>query len=657
MRKVTLSLVFALAVLAFATAAHAKIFVNISDGTNTLNAQLSTTVPFVKGGLRLSQASPAPTGLTDVTVVVNVLTCAVRPCTVFFPSGAASQQAGDTFKIADVSSASLARVEKFDSGASADRVSFKGVKITSLVAGRILTITYGVQAGDLRALTSTSTSYTGTAALTGSFKTSTGLRATDCTAGLTSTEVADPCVKLSIALNGTTVNGAGATAVATVAVPCNNSFPTVNPCGTNGSYTSSLGSFTGVNDSKSLSCASICLPTQVGTVVAKFNGANEVLQLTASANGGMANIPDEEGGLEEVFLTLADELGANRWVAYTAASERCRAVPKSPTTLDTRNINNNSTLPISFEYWCGFFASLPAGSGVDLLSIVDEKESVLAGTALTRNDAARVGFLPAQGQLQLKDITVLSLSYDVFVGTAPSGNGALGDLTFTDCAGGSLRVELQVLNNQGNPAGTAKVYLGSNPADDFQSLCNGFQTIGTDLVNNPDARVDTSGLVGNLASPCCITFGQLQQGTTGKLRVRKMSLIVDHGTDTTEFANHKVMFFDGNVNGFNAFSTLQVVTDVTRTFELSTNGVSIVITKLGGTFGQGVVKVIRSGEIVINGGKFTASVNVNDIQPESGAEYTIALCPSGAETDSGAQTDPLLPPGLCIGDQAFMTLL
>lgn len=657
MRRLILSLGVALAVLVSATTSHAAIFVTMSDGANTVNAS--------RNNLVLSKVSLAPTGTADVTDVLNVLTCTVRPCTVFFPSGLATQQATDTFKLQDVSSTSLARVEKFDSGASADRVSFKGVKITSLTAGKILTITYGVQPLDLRDLTSTSSSYTGTAALTGTFKTSSNLRATACNAGLTSTDVADSCVKLSVALNGTTVNGAGTTAVATVAVPCNNAFPTVNPCGTNGSYVSSLGSFTGVNDVKSINCAAICRPTQVGTVTAKFTGANEVLQLTASANGGMANIPDEEGGLEELYLTLADELGTNRWIAYTAASERCQAVPKAPSTNDTRNITNNSNLPISFELWCGFFAPLQAGAGIDLVSIVDPAEADLAGSAATRNDAARVGFLPAPGALQLKAITVLSLDYDVVTGSAPSGNSTLGNLNFTDCTAGSFRVELELRDNKGAPAGIAKVYLGSTAGDHFQSGCAGFD--GTDLVNSADARVDTSGLLGNLASPCCITFKQLQQGQTAKLSLRRMSVIVDHGLDDLLHAvpaNHKVIFRDGNVNGITAFSTLQVVTGLERMFDLSTNGVSITITKLTSPNNTGVVprvvKVIPSGSIVINGGKFTTSVNVNELDPESGAQYTLSLCPNGADTGSGLEPLPNSPPvplGLCISDQAFMTLL
>src|SRR4029450_758040 len=160
MRKLWLTMLCTLALLGTATVSEAqKIYVNISDGTTTLNAKTSLTVPFIKShssspttGLKLSQTSLAPTGTADATDTLTILFCPTRPCTVFFPSGAATKQTGDTFMIQDIGSAtsSQARVEKFDSGSTADRVSHKGVKYTGLVAGKILQVTYGNQAGGLR---------------------------------------------------------------------------------------------------------------------------------------------------------------------------------------------------------------------------------------------------------------------------------------------------------------------------------------------------------------------------------------------------------------------------------------------------------------------------------------------------------------------------
>ena len=677
MRKLFLSVGCALTLLWTSTVADAAIFVNISDGTNIVNGlELPLQgVPLMgtKGGLKLAWAAPLPTGTLDDTKVLNLLTCTTRPCTVHFPSGNTAPTAAlstDTFTLQDVSSTSLARVEKFDSGASADRVSLKGLKITSRVAGRVLTLTYGTQASDLRTLTSTqAASYAATAAMSGSFKTATGLRATACPGGTVSTDMDDPtdsCLRLSLMINGTTVDGQGNTVSATVSVPCNNAFPTLNPCGTNGSWTGSLGSFTGVNDSKSISCPSTCSPVQVGTLVAKFNGANEVLQLTASAHGGLANVTDENGGIEEAALALATELGANRWVNFSAALETCRAEPKSPAINDTRNINNSSTLPISFELWCGVFAA--ATEGIPLVSLADTM--LLPGAAGTRYDASRATFLPVPGQLALKDITTLTFDYEVAFGLETNPvDSRLPPLDYADCAGGSLRVEIELLDSKGVNVGKAKVYLGSNPVGNYKSGCTESALSGVNLVGNLDARVDISGLAGNLASPCCITFGQFQKGTLGKYLVRKVAFIVSRSESLLDSAkNFKVTFNDGQVNTFKAsdvdpmsgLPSLQVVTGETRNFDLSTNGVSFVITKLTSPSAGpvGVVKVVRSADIVINGGKFTASVNINDIRPESGAKYGVSLCPNGAETNFAPDGDPLLtPPGICIAQQAIMTLL
>jgi len=395
----------------------------------------------------------------------------------------------------------------------------------------------------------------------------------------------------------------------------------------------------------------------VGTLIAKFNGANEVLQITASTHGALANVTDENGGVEETALALFTELGADRWVTFSAAVERCRAEPKAPAINSTRNINDSSNLPISFEFWCGFFT--PAGAaGVPLVSLADTP--LLPGAAGARYEASRETFLPTPGQLVLKNITTLSFTYDVFVGTeANPVDNRLGPLTYADCTGGSLRLEIQLLDSKGVDLGILKVYLGNNAGDNFKSGCDGFESIGLDIVNIPGARVDPSGLVGNLMAPCCITFAKAQGGQLGKFLVRKIAFIVGRPESPSD-ANFKATFLEGNVNGIQASPSLQLVTGVTRTFDLSTNGVSIVITKLTSPLARpvGVVKVVRSTDIVINGGKFTTSVNINDIQPESGATYGISLCPSGAETDFVPDGDAALtPPGICIANQATMELL
>ncbi len=657
MRKLALALGLMLAALAWATVSDAVMFVKYSDGTTagTVDGQTfvtttkcSTAVPSACFVLR--KASLAPGGTTDVTDTMDLLTCATRPCRLFFPSGhPTAAQSGDIFRIEDVSSTSRAQLVKFDAGTSADRVSVRGLRVTAVVAPKNLTLTFGTQVGDLRVLgtSATSSAYLATAAMSGFFRTTaTGLtRATSCLAGTTSIDVADSCAKLTLAVNGTEVNGAGTTAIATVSVPCNNSFPTVNPCGTNGVWSTS-GSFTGINDNKTISCPSPCTTAHTGTAVVEFAGLH-VFQLTASAHSGMSNVTLEEGAAEEIAITFADELGANRWVA-SALAELCRAKPTGPTDGTTRNVNNNSTIPLSFQLECGF-ATLATG-GITLLSIVDPAEAALTGAALTLNDAGRVAFIP-QPILELRDLNVVSLTYDVIVGTGPSGDPRVPDIVFSDCSDGSLRLEFQVQDRRTGEIGFLTVFLGNNAGDGFQSGCDGFESIGLDIVNNPDARVDPSRLPGNLAEPCCITFRDAQQGVTGQLRIRKMSLIVDQGS-VPGLNNQKVTFLNGNVNGIQAASALETVTDFQRTFDLPTTGVSMVVTKISGE-DQGVKKVILNPEIT--GGEYRTQVNVNELSPDTGGTtYSVDLCLSGAASEGLPANTPI---GICIPTQAIMTLL
>jgi hypothetical protein len=676
MRKLWLTVLCTLAFLGTATVSEAKIYVNISDGTTTLNAKTSATVPFLKShsssltsGFKLSQLSPLPANLAataDTTDTLTVLFCPTRPCTVFFPSGAATQQTGDTFKFQDIGSAtsSQARVEKFDSGSTADRVAFKGVKVTGLVAGKILTVTYGNTAGDLRALTSTqAASYSISASMTGSFKTSLGARATACKAGTVATDMDDPtteaCVRLSIALNGTPTTGQVGNTT-TVSVPCNSAF-TVNPCG-GGTWTPSSGTFSSVADGNSIGCPSACSPAQEGQLVARFNGANEVLQMTASSNGTIANLTDANGGGEESLLALGTDIALPRWVTFSAAIERCKAVPKTPATNDSHNISD-SNLPISIEYWCGNLT--PAGAaGVPLVSLADT--ALLPGAASTRYEASRETFLPPQeapqGPLKFKDITTMSFQWDQFVGTDSTVDARLGNVAYVDCTGGSTRLEISVRSSQGDDLGVVKVYLGNIlNGDNGKSGCNGVeQIVGADIPGNPDARVDLSGLTGNLQAPCCVTWAQAKNGSLGNALVRKIAFIVSRPVSPPSDPltdNYKVTFFDGNVNGVTALSSLMVATGFTRvpTAQLSTTGLSIVITKLTGTSNLGVVKVIRSGNITTGGNNFTVNPNISmsDIFPESGATYAFSLCPSGVEQTDAPENTVI---GICIANQAILTI-
>ena len=664
MRKLWLTMLCTLTVLGTATASEALISVRISDGTTILNG---VTLP----GLTLSQAINTPIPNADTTTTLNILRCTTPPCTVLFPSGTAFSSgdtlpnplpAGNTFKIQDVSSTNRARIEVLDAATSSDRVSFKGVKFTSLVAGKTLTVTYSTASGDLRALTSAqASSYFVSAAFSGSFKTSTGLRATACKAGTVSTDMddsTDACARLSVTLNGTGVDGQGNSVSATVAVACSNAFPTLNPCGTNGSWTATTGTFTGVNDGRSLSCPNTCSPSQVATLTGKFNGANEVLQLTASLNGVMSNVTDQDGGVEEAAIALGDEVGLDRWVTTSPKDELCKAVAKSPLTTDTRNITSGASLPISFEYWCGKYS--PAGNdGIPLVSLADS--ALIPGAAGAKYMASRETFLPTPGQLKFKDIQTLSFFYDVALDLETNPTDIrLDPVFYSDCQDGSIRLEIQLVDSSGADQGTLKVYLGSKENPKGPGCAVNASIVGPNITNNPDARVDASGLVPSLRVLCCSTFKNLQNGQIGNTRVRKIAFIVSRrlsGDDTEE--NFKVTFRGGNVNGITAQSSLRVVTDFVRVTPTSTNGVYIVITKLDSgndPTSVGVVKVIKPSDIVISGGKFTTSAKVVDIQAEGGMPFAVSLCPNGTtENPTIIDPDPSGKPtavGICIADNA-----
>lgn len=666
MRKLWLTMLCTLTVLGTATASEALISVRISDGTTIRDG-------VTLNGLKLIQAINPPVLNADTTTTLNILACTTPPCTVLFPSGTAFSSgealpnplpAGTTFKIQDVSSTNRARIEVLDAATSSDRVSFKGVKFTSLVAGKTLTVTYSTASGDLRALTSAqAASYFVSAAFSGSFKTSTGLRATACKAGTVSTDMddsTDACARLSVTLNGTGVDGQGNSVSATVAVACSNAFPTLNPCGTNGSWTATTGTFTGVNDGRSLSCPNTCSPSQVATLTGKFNGANEVLQLTASLNGVMSNVTDQDGGVEEAAIALADEVGLNRWVTTSPKDELCKAVAKSPLKSDTRNITSGASLPISFEYWCGKYSPVAPNTGVPLVSLADS--ALIPGAAGAKYMASRETFLPApptqsgpQLGLLFKQINTLTLAYQVATTQEQNPTDTRLDslVTYSDCVDGSIRLEIQLEDSGGVDKGTMKVYLGANSP--FTSGCAAFAGIAVDIRNNGDARVDASNIAVNNPPACCVTFGSLQNGQIGNLFVRKIAFIVDRGVSGVDSdLNFKATFFDGNVNGITALSSLRVVTDFVRVTPTSTNGVYIVITKLNSVNDPnsvGVVKVIKPSDIVINGGKFTASVKVVDIQAEGEMPFAVSLCPNGT-TDNDPNLPANTPVGICIADNA-----
>lgn len=644
-----LRLAFIALVAAVPDDALANIKLTISDGTSSV----SPTSP--KPGFRVSMASPAGS-----TTTLSLLSCPLRPCTVFFPSGMTSQQAGDTFKFRDACGATglptcpsatttitttspVARVVKTDS--STDRIDLKGLQITALAAGagKTVTVTFETELGDLTIVSSSSGSYPFSVTLNGSFTKkppqtsggSGGLTAAcpNPDLGLTNTQLTTPCAKLALQVNGVTANGTGLSGIATASVPCKNG--TVTPCATVGGIYSSTGTIN-TTDSSSISCGTTCSPVHKVTLTAKFTVTDQTIALINSGIGAMSGLGEEEGGLEDLFHSLADELGANFWVAFTAGTELYRAVPKPPWTNETRNISNNSVVPIVFELQQADF--VPANGGVTLTSIVTDGN--LTADEQARNDRSYAAFIAQPLQLRWKDVTLLMLTYEFIVGDSFSGDPRSGTLSFSDCAGAAFRLQVALTTKDGVDVGSLIVNLGSQ--NQFTGGCAAAATTlsASNLVDNRDPRVDPSLLLGQLASACCMTVKQ-SQGRYGNLFVRSISVVVDQAIFLTTPANYKVNLLEGVVNGIRATDSLVVASGYEQVTNLPVDGRSIVITKLTGTPIDPIV--IGNDAIETIGGRLRTQVPVQSLSPDpGGTTYSVELCLFG---------------GRCIPLQGFLTLL
>jgi hypothetical protein len=694
MRKIAVPFGLVLGVLLCATAAHANIFLKINDGIGgSLDGSgcAGGTGPCSKYHFLLSIPANAtaadPTNTVDVSFsLVMTINCPSRPCTVYFPSGLLLSEGGgaasnDSFSFTDTNAGGpFARTTMFDSATSSDRVNLRGVLIQSLKPNLTLTITYGTQVGDFR--TTFVTPYPATASMSGSFRDSSGIfAASSCGDANTLTGVSNPCVKLTIRVNGTTVSGQGASALATAAVPCNNAFPTTNPCGTGGTW-SSDGGFSGVNDSNNMDCPVPCSPNSRGTLTAIFNNVGDTLQMAASAHGAMAKELPGDGGLEDNFLALKDsaEPLTGIWVGYTSANQICLGDPTSP--LDNPNsghsINNQSNINVSFYKVCGPYA--PLTGAYDMLSILDPGASngKLIGSALRAIKSSRVSLIaPAGLTLGGKGgIRVLSFTYDQQVGTPltlPPGGSLSGNLNFADCAAGSTRVEIKLKDSKGNPVGTAKGFLGS-VAPDFKSGCNNNEAIALDLIANGDARWDLSGLTGKLAVSTLQTFKQVQQGPTGNLLVDSVAFVNDHPTTDPTTTNHWVKLSEGNVNGILMSQSLQVVTNRTRSSDLPTEGVSFMVTRIVDDSSVNPNVLTNPPEIVLvipsagipqlnippisnQGGKYSSNFNINVLSPppHPNQVFTTSLCLNSSEDPRPLKdTSGWIPRGLCVPLQGML---
>ena len=638
----------------------AAISVTIGDGASTLSSS--------GGGFNLTLSSPA-----GQTHPMPLLSCTTRPCTVGFPSRVSPPLSTDRFEFRDNCKASSldtsplpvcspttqARVVKTDS--STDRIDLKGLQITARAGGvgRSIVVVFQSGANEFTTITSTSGSYPFAVTLAGTFTNrppqtpatqgGAGGLTTSCpspTSALTATQLASPCAQLTLKVNAVTANGLGSSGIATASVPCLNGSTT--PCAAVGGLYNSTGSIS-TTDSASVTCGTTCTPVHAATLTAKFTAASQTLTLANSGIGAMSGLGVEDGGVEDLFYSLADELGGNIWISFRAGDELYRGVPLPPWTNETRHFTNNASIPISWEVQQGRLVG--ALGGVTLTSIATD--AALPELERARNDSAYVAFIPEPRSLRWKDVAVLQLKYALT--TSPplsdSGDPRLGDLAFVDCPAatvGVFRIEV-ALRDKDDVTDVGRLVINLGNGGNLTANCGTLSNVN--LVDEGGARVDPSFLSGSLASTNSMTVKQ-SQGKYGNLVVRSLTVVLDRGAGASNAAdNYKVVLEQARVNESLATDTLVVVdpSSFVRVTDLARDGVTMLITRLS----DNAEFLIPNSDIEIKGGKYVASVKVQTLGPGTGGtSYRVSLCLFGSTTDA----DNVPIHGRCIPTQGTLTL-
>jgi hypothetical protein len=531
MRKILISLLVLVCGAWIPSQASAAITWSMSDGTTTKTSTTSAQGKFAP--LLIS-----PFGQNGT---LFLLTGCTAPCSVGFPSGATPPSTGDTYTIADISSTNRARIEKIDvpSGGTAtsgpDSVTLRGVKIFARTAtARTFTLSYSTATGDLSTITSSTGNYIFAAKIKGQFRTDTtspidglsGSIPTTCDA----TNLGNPCVRLSVQVNGLTV--AGQDPIVTTSIPCSTTTSATSYCGSGGSYNPGLiaGDQFLSSDSETVGCGTTCAPRWVSTLTVRTNAINQVLTLSNSVGTGL--VPATPDDVIDLAAALG-EPGIDFWVWYCGQKsgvQPYRVTGLPPFGNPGRTRSANATFPMKFTLEKG--QVLPATGGIPrFLSIDDPAEVALPPAEQLANDACSVSWVPSPStRPKFSQISQLNLNFTDFVGgTADSGNPLLGDLLFSACEA-CFRVEIQLVNDSGVSQGTLVVYTGAEAGNFYRH--NDVSTSPLVLVSDPGLRVDAQAM--NDPNSCCITFAAAQGNNNyGKLLVKSITAWMDPGLDTS----------------------------------------------------------------------------------------------------------------------------
>lgn len=440
------------------------------------------------------------------TTTMPFFTCTTHPCVVNFPNNTIRfrDACGVPPRLPNCPSAPIglnsqgaARIIKYEDP-STQKIELKGLQITDTLAGpRKVTVSFGTTARDFNPVPAGS--YPWAVVLSGTFTkhpqqflTGPGGLTASCPPTYPTPPAVPACARLRLQINGSDVDLSRPLQIRTVSIPCSNASGYISPCGPGNSYNTD-GSFTSTLMGNAWFPATTDPVQQVDVADVNFTAPDQTFAPINSVVMALSRRTEQDFGVENLFYSLADQLGGNYWVYFSAASN----------------------------------SYLPPKEGVTLTSIVSDKS--LSPLDQARNDRSYASFIAEPLTLQWQDVRSLALAYDFVVGT-------FHNLTFSDCANGSFYLRVALVSKDDTDPVEVKIYLGST--DNFRSGCDKAELSGVNLIKE---RPDDIRVAGGM------TINQ-SQVKYGKLYVRSISVVVDQG-GPEPIANYMVRLYNVRVNG------------------------------------------------------------------------------------------------------------
>jgi hypothetical protein len=317
-------------------------------------------------------------------------------------------------------------------------------------------------------------------------------------------------------------------------------------------------------DQGNVGCGTTCRPIFKVTMTGGpfvFNTATaqgEFVKLTSSVSVGLADGGIEDPlGQENLESAFSTEVGTNTWRGYCGNVTSFSVVPRPPLTNQTRNAGPANT-PLKFA---GQFADLIPATSFTMESVGNGDE-LLPLSARKSDDACYLIHIPPP-EGKLKDVTDVTLTYNFVIGEQASSYSTLAaapPLTYEDCFDACFKAYISLEDKDHVFKGRLIVYLGNSGQGFTAAPATGPCCNGVNLEANGDARVDPSGMLGNLADPCCTTFDSAKNGKLGNLFVRSFIVVLNQGSvnESPLPLNHRLVLTEASFNGSEASDSLQI---------------------------------------------------------------------------------------------------